>query len=672
MRLIQRVFRSCAAAALAVASCAALAGGDPQRVGNFMLLDQHGAAHELYYHADAEAIVIMVQGNGCPIVRNAVTDIQGLAGQYQARGVRFFLLNSNLQDDRDSIAAEAAEYGIELPVLVDEAQLVGEALGVVRTAEVFVIDPDGWQLRYRGPINDRVTYEHQKPAASENYLADTLDAMLADQPVPLARRDAIGCLINFPERSADHSLISYADTVAPILADNCVVCHSPGGIGPWAMTGYDMVRGFAPMMREVLMTNRMPPWHADPHVGEWQEDRGISNADKQTLVHWIEAGAPRGAGPDPLADLPPVSGDWPLGEPDLVIEIPAFEVPASGVVDYQFPVVVNPLDRGVWIEAATIIPGDRTVVHHVLAGSADRFDPDVEREESVFENYIIGYAPGAESYTMPAGTGVYVPPGGAYLFQMHYTPTGRASTDRSRMGLYFADSPPDNFLRHQVVLDPTIHIGPGEPDHEEAAYHQFTRDAVLYTLFPHSHYRGRSSTFELEYPDGRRELLLSVPAYDFNWQRGYNFVEPKAIPAGARLVHRTVYDNSAQNPANPDPSRTVPWGLQSWDEMLYGAFSYAWVEESSAQPIHDQQLSELAQWFGFIDDDMDGRLVWSEMPDFLKKRLVQGFDSADTNRDGGLDLQEFAVLQQRQAQAEREARARQEATATGPTAASGQ
>ncbi len=659
MRLKQRLIRAGAVAALAVFSWAAFAGGDPQRVGNFTLLDHQGAAHELHYHGDAAAIVIMVQGNGCPIVRNAVTDIQDLAAAYQSRGVRFFMLNSNLQDDRDSIAREAAEYGIELPVLVDETQLVGEALGVVRTAEVFVIDPDGWQLVYRGPINDRVTYEHQKPAATASYLADTLDAMLAEEPVPLAERDAIGCLVNFPERSEAHSAISYSDTVAPILKDNCVVCHSPGGIGPWAMTGYDMVRGFAPMIREVLMTNRMPPWHADPHVGQWQDDRSISNADKQTLVHWIEAGAPRGTGPDPLADLPPVSSDWPLGEPDLVLEIPAFDVPASGVVDYQFPVIANPLDHGVWIEAATIIPGDRTVVHHVLAGSADTFDPEVEREESVFENYIIGYAPGAESYTMPAGTGVYVPPGGAYLFQMHYTPTGRASTDRSRMGLYFADAPPDNFLRHQVVLDPTIHIDPQTPDHEEAAYHQFTGDAVLYTLFPHSHYRGRSSSFELVYPDGRRELLLSVPAYDFNWQRGYNFVEPKAVPAGARLVHRTVYDNSAQNPANPDPSRTVPWGLQSWDEMLYGAFSYAWVEESSAQPIHDPQLSELAQWFGFIDDDMDGRLVWSEMPDFLKKRLVQGFAGADANQDGGLDLQEFALLQQRQA----EARARQEAAA---------
>jgi hypothetical protein len=649
-----RIAAICLVAVTGLASFAARA----ERVDNFQLLDHRGNAHELYYQKDASAVVIMIQGNGCPIVRNAIGDYQALHKRYADQGVRFYMLNSNVQDDRASIASEAEEFGIELPVLVDETQLVGEALGVIRTAEVFVIDPDGWQLVYRGPMHDRITYEHQKPAATQTYLADTLDAVLAGKPVPTAERDAVGCLVNFPERRRDHAQISYAKTVAPILKENCAYCHTPGGIGPWAMTSYTMVQGFAPMIREVLMTQRMPPWHADPHIGTWQGDRSISITDKQTLVRWIDAGAPRGSGPDPLETVEPISEEWPLGEPDLVIEVPAFEVPASGVVDYQFPSVANPLDRPVWIRAATVMPGDRSVVHHVLAGSSERYDPDNRDEQNVFENYIIGYAPGVESYVMPEGTGVYVPPGGAYVFQMHYTPTGRAATDRTRMGLYFADEPPDNFLRHQVVVDPTIQIPPGAGAHEEVAYHEFHRDAVLYTLFPHAHYRGTASSFTLRHPDGREELLLSVPAYDFNWQRGYDFVEPLSIPAGSRLIHRTVYDNSANNPANPDPERTVPWGLQSWEEMLYGAFSYAWAEETSANPIHDQRRSELAQFFGFADRNMDGKLGWSELPDGLKKRLVQGFNVVDSNGDGGLDIDEFIAMQQRQAamQAEEESR----------------
>ncbi|HEX7035120.1 MAG TPA: redoxin domain-containing protein [Pseudomonadales bacterium] len=625
-----------------------------ERVDNFQLLDHRGHAHELYYQNDAEAVVIMIQGNGCPIVRNAIGDYQALAKRYAERGVRFYLLNSNLQDTRESIAQEAKEFGIELPVLIDDTQLVGEALGVVRTAEVFVIDTDGWELVYRGPMHDRITYEHQKPKPTAHYLADTLDALLAGEPVETARRDAVGCLINFPAANQDFAQISYSETIAPILKENCTVCHSPGGIGPWAMTSYTMVRGFAPMIREVLMTQRMPPWHADPHVGQWKGDRGLSIENKRTLVHWIEAGAPRGDGPDPLTEVGAIANEWPLGEPDLVIELPPFQVPASGVVDYQFPAVANPLDEGVWIRAATVLPGDRSVVHHVLVGSSEDYDPNGNEEDSVFENYIIGYAPGAESYVMPEGHGVYVPPGGAYQFQMHYTPTGKATTDVTKLGLYFADEKPDNFLRHQVIVDPTIAIPPGAADHEEAAYYPFTRDAVLYTLFPHSHYRGKASTFELEYPDGRTELLLSVPAYDFNWQRGYDFVEPKRVPAGSRLIHRTVYDNSARNPANPDPERTVPWGLQSWDEMLYGAFSFAWVEETSDKPIHDNRYAEVLQFFGFVDQDMNGLVVWSEMPDFMKKRLVQGFKAVDANGDGGLDLQEFVAMHQREAAAHAE------------------
>ncbi|MDH3643097.1 MAG: hypothetical protein OES38_13430, partial [Gammaproteobacteria bacterium] len=480
-----------------------------------------------------------------------------------------------------------------------------------------------------------------------NYLADALDAMLSDEPkggeVEVTQRDTIGCLINFPDRGASHANISYTNTIAPMLKEKCAVCHRPGGIGPWAMTGYPMIQGFAPMIREVVRTRRMPPWHADPHIGEWLDDRRLTLAQTQTLIHWIDAGAPRGAGPDPLAGVTAMSSAWPLGEPDLVIDIPAFAVPASGVVDYQFPAVANPLDHGVWIKAATILPGDRTVVHHVLAGASEAA-PDQERE-SVFDNYIMGYAPGAESALMPDGTGVFVPPGGYYLFQLHYTPTGKAAVDQSRLGLYFADQTPDNFLRHQVVLDPTINIPPNAAEHEEAAYFEFHKEARLFTLFPHAHYRGRSSSFEVRYPDGRMDQLLSVPNYDFNWQRGYNFVEPLLLPAGSRLIHRTVYDNSANNPGNPDPSRTVPWGLQSWDEMLYGAFSYSWVDESSSAPSHDKRRSGLTQWVGFLDKDMDGKLVWSELPKHMKKRLVQGFKLVDSNGDGGLDIEEFIAMQ---------------------------
>ena len=207
-----------------------------ERIENFVLLDQHGDAHNLYYHRDKSAVVIMIQGNGCPIVRNALTDYRALRDTYADQGVHFMMLNANLQDQRSTILAEAEKFGIDMPILHDETQLIGESLNLVRTAEVLVIDPKNWQIVYRGPINDRQVYERQKAEASNHYAADAIANVLANQPVTVANRDTMGCLINFAQRNADHEQISYTDTIAPILQEKCVVCHTEGGLGPWAMS----------------------------------------------------------------------------------------------------------------------------------------------------------------------------------------------------------------------------------------------------------------------------------------------------------------------------------------------------------------------------------------------------------------------------------------------------
>ena len=657
-------------ALLACACLLAAAAGHATRVDNFMLLDQDGKAHELYYYSDASAVVLIVQGNGCPIVRNALPDYRAVSDVYAERGVRFLMINSNLQDHRESIAAEAREWDIPYPILVDEAQLVGESLGLTRTAEVMVIDPQRWELVYRGAVNDRLTYERQKAAASEHYLRDALDAVLAGDAVAFEEgnaRAAKGCLINLPGADADHAQISYSDTVAPLLRDNCQECHRPGGIAPWAMTGYPMVRGFAPMIREVLRTKRMPPWHADPHVGTWKNDRGLSVEERQTLVHWVEAGAPRGTGPDPLAEAVEEAPEWPLGEPDLIVEIPPFEVAASGIVEYQFPVVANPLDRDVWVRAMAIDPGVTEVVHHVLVGTTDPGQGMKYSGESLMNNYLGGYAPGTGPQVMPEGTGVFVPKDVGFLFQMHYTPYGKVVTDRTRMGLYFHDEPPANFLRHSVALNPTIRIPAHARDHEESAYFEFYRDAVLYQVLPHSHYRGRSSTFSLQYPDGREELVLSVPNYDFNWQRGYEFVEPRMLPAGTRLIHTTVYDNSVQNPGNPDPARDITWGLYSEDEMLYGDFVFSWVEETSDRPIDDPERTEAVQTVGFLDRDRDGSVRLDEVPADMREEFVKALEQGDRDGNGALGQAEYWAVTQAQAKAraQRTAQAAEDLPAAG-------
>ena len=492
--------------------------------------------------------------------------------------------------------------------------------------------------------------------------------MLAGDVAAIEDRGAKGCLINLPGKDADHTQISYSDTIAPLLRDNCQECHQPGGIAPWAMTGYPMVRGFAPMIREVLRTGRMPPWHADPHVGTWKNDRGLSVEERQTLVHWVEAGAPRGTGPDRLAEAVETAPEWPLGEPDLIVEIPPFEVAASGIVEYQFPVVANPLDRDVWVRAMAIDPGVTEVVHHVLVGTTDPGREAKYSGDSLMNNYLGGYAPGTGAQVMPEGTGVFVPKDVAFLFQLHYTPYGRVVTDRTRMGLYFHDEPPANFLRHSVALDPTIRIPAHARDHEESAYFEFYRDAVLYQVLPHSHYRGKSSTFTLQYPDGEEELILSVPNYDFNWQRGYEFVEPRLLPAGTRLIHTTVYDNSVQNPGNPDPTRDITWGLYSDDEMLYGDFVFSWVEETSDRPIDDPERSEVVQMVGFLDRDRDGHVRLEEVPEDMREDFGKALEQGDRDGNGALDQAEYWAV----AQAQAKARERRTARAAGDASAAGE
>ncbi|MBC8008021.1 MAG: redoxin family protein [Prolixibacteraceae bacterium] len=553
----------------------ALALNPGERVDNFRLLDQNGASHELYYLSDAKAVVLMTYGNGCGIVQKSLPRLRQIRDEYKAKGVEFLLIDSNLQDNRDAVAKESTEFGNDLPILIDETQLIGEALGVKRTADVFVVDPKNWSLVYRGPLDDRLSYGAQKPNAGKQYLTDALDAAIAGKSIAVASAESLGCLVNFPERGQRdaHARISYTDRIAPLLVDKCVACHREGGVAPWAMTGFDIVRGFAPMIREVVRTKRMPPWHADPHYGSFTGDRSMTNEDTKDLVHWIEAGAPRGKGADPLQKLDKSWGEWTLGKPDLIVEVPAYEVPATGTISYQYPKAANPLGRDVWIRAIEILPGNRSVVHHVLAGIDDPGNGERQAIRGQMGE-LGGYAPGKNAALYPAHTGVLLRKEASFRFQMHYTPNGKAVTDVTRVGYYFYDKPPKHRLDMVMILDTSLEIPANAKSHSQSLEHVFDRDVMLYSLLPHAHLRGRAAKFTAHYPDGGAEILLSVPKYDFNWQPLYVLNPSKLMPAGTRVVLDMTWDNSAQNPANPDPNNIVRWGDQTWEEMNVGWFRF--------------------------------------------------------------------------------------------------
>ncbi|HEY8572326.1 redoxin family protein [Phenylobacterium sp.] len=596
----------------------------PAHVGNFMLVDQNLVAHELYRMGSGPAVVIVTQANGDSVIRASAAQVNRLAETYGPKGVEVVMLNPTAKDTLEGVQAEVQKAGFKVPVMMDNNQLIGESLGVTRSAEAVVINPRTWQVVYRGALGGA---------------PDAIDALVAGRPVSVAGAASKGAPIAFAKRNSGK--LTYVKDVAPILEARCVACHSPGGIGPFAMTSYDMVKGFAPMIREVIRTDRMPPYAADPRVGHFSDSKNLTPAEIKTLVHWVEAGAPRGEGSDPLAVKKIAAPEWPLGKPDLILKVPSYKVPASGTVDYQRPFTVNTETEGRWIRATAVKPGDRRAVHHLLSGWMKEAPKNGVSSEGNWRNSVGRYAVGSEADVYTGDVGTYLPPGGAVGFQMHYTPYGKEAVDASEVGIYFRKDPPKYIMRQVAISDPTITIPPNTAYHEEQAYLEFPKEALLYSAFVHAHYRATASDLWIQYADGKKKLLLSMPRYDFNWQRAYTFAEPVKVPAGARLIARYWYDNSKRNPANPDPKIQVTWGEQSHEEMLFTQIEFRWMDETAAQQIDSDARFQDTRLLGAMDDNLDGKVQKAELRGQFGKNLAPRFEMIDANKDGAIDKLEM-------------------------------
>ncbi len=622
----------------------------PMSVDNFMLVDTNLDAHELYRMTTAPAVVLITQANGDAAIQKLAPAVNAMAADYSAMGVEVLMMNSSLKDSREAILAEAQKVGFKTPILMDVNQLVGGSLGVSRSAEAYVINPKTWTVFYRGPVSGA---------------AAAVDALMSGKPAPASVMAGNGASIAFPDRGMA-TRISYVKDVAPILEAKCVACHQEGGIGPFAMSSYAMVKGFSPMIREVLRTDRMPPYNADPHVGKFSDNKNMTPAEIKTLVYWIEAGAPRGEGVDPLGAVKHVAADWPLGKPDMILDIPAYKVPASGVVDYQRPYTPNSLTEGRWIRASTVKPGDRQAVHHILTGwMKDVPAAGQNSSETRWRGSVGGYAVGAESNIYAGDVGTFLPAGGAVGYQMHYTPYGKETVDKSQIGVYFRDDMPKYIMRGVVVIDATIEIPANTPRHKEVAYVEFPNDALLYSAFPHAHYRAYANDLWLQTPDGKKTLLMTMPRYDFNWQRAYTFDQPIKIPAGSRLIANWTYDNSKSNPANPDPNIKVTWGEQSHEEMLFTSLSFRWVDETAAKQIDSDARFSQTRMLGMMDDNIDGKLQKAEMKGQTGQMLGKYFTVLDKNGDQALDRAELVAAQ---AMMGNRRRGSQATTTDGPSA----
>jgi mono/diheme cytochrome c family protein len=354
--------------------------------------------------------------------------------------------------------------------------------------------------------------------------------------------------------------------VGPLLAKHCMNCHRPGEIAPMSLLTYETARPWARSIRNEVLARVMPPWPADPAFGRFSNDRRLSDADVNTIVAWVNAGAPKGEG----TFTPPTFADgWLLGEPDLIVEMEQdYVVPAGGPdINIEIPVPIRNLPHDVWVRAVEV-RGNPSVVHHNVVYSVDA---QGTRDAT---GRLASFTPGKQYDLFNEPAGKLVKKGSTLVFSMHYHPNGAETRDRSKVGLFLATKPISYQIHSRVVADPRLEIPPREPNYLSAGEFTFAVDAEITLFKPHMHWRGKDMKYVLRYPDGREETLLSVPRYDMNWQVSYELAEPKPVPKGSVLKVIAHFDNSPDNPRNPDPNVKVLWGSDSRDEMMEGWFDY--------------------------------------------------------------------------------------------------
>jgi len=419
--------------------------------------------------------------------------------------------------------------------------------------------------------------------------------------------------------SASAQTPTFSKDVAPIVFTKCAGCHRPGEVAPMSLLSFKDVRPWASAIKEKVSTRVMPPWHADRAYGAFRNNPSLSQAEIDTIVSWVNAGAPEG-NPKETPVLPKFAEGWQIGKPDQVFEMAAdFEVPARGTIDYQYFEVPTNFTEDRWMQAGEVRAGDRAHVHHIIVYVRE---PQARPRQNVMsirpifaagerpslplptsttagerasapvagvaaatrstDNMLVNWAVGEDAPVYKPGMAKRIPAGSTLVFQVHYTTNGTAGRDRSRIGLIFSKEPPAQEIRTAAIANPMFAIPGGAANHQVEAEATFSDDVKVWTLHPHMHLRGKDMTYTATYPDGREEIVLRVPKFDFGWQTDYWLAQPISLPKGSKLHVTAHFDNSPANKANPDPSATVRWGDQTWEEMMIGFFTYT-VEKPNTQ-----------------------------------------------------------------------------------------
>ena len=552
----------------------------PRSVADFKLVDPRTTKTvSLGDFADRKAVVVVFMSTVCPVNNAYMNRLNEFQKLYAPQGVQIVGINANHADSTEDIIEHARTHELTFPVLRDEGQIVADALGAKRNPEAFVLDAKR-VVRYRGRIDDQFTIDAKKLKQATRDLADAIESVVAGKEVALKETPASGCLISRAPKPQMNTDVTWSKNIATIMQKNCQECHRAGQIGPMQLLTYDDVSGWSAMIREVVSDKRMPPWYADPRFGHFSNDRSLKKDDIDTLIKWIDAGCPKGDlkdEPKPLV----FPDTWRIGKPDMIISMDEeFDVPAEapkGGIPYQLFVIDPGFKEDMWVQSSESRAGAPDVVHHVLAYIApprDRIDPtmpDFPFLPGVKNARVLsGTAPGDMPMMYPEGAAIRIPAGSSIVFQMHYTPNGKAAKDRSSIGLIFAKKKPERAVITVPIFNHRLQLPPGADNHQIESWFTFKHDAKIYNFMPHMHLRGKDFQVNLVDLAGKESTQLLIPRYNFNWQNVYRYQEPIPVPKGTKVHCIAHYDNSSKNPLNPDPTKRVGWGDQTWQEMMIG------------------------------------------------------------------------------------------------------
>jgi thiol-disulfide isomerase/thioredoxin len=561
-------------------------------------------------HDDDRALVFVFFGTECPVAQQYIPRLNEISEKYLAKGIRVYGVYSDPRVEISDMARHAQAQDIVFPVFKDVDQRLADMLEASVTPEVVVLDRD-FAKKYQGAVDDQYERGVRKKAANAEYLVDALEAILAGKEVQRAFVRASGCPIERRKPKYDAPAdVNFNEHIAPLVAKNCQSCHSNDGPGPFELATYDDVAMNSEKIRENILDRRMPPWHGElnPDFGKLRNDKRLTEAEINTIVGWIDAGAPEGDRPSEETastskkSLTAGADQWEIGKPDYVYRMPKpFRVPKNGVVDYQFFRVPLNWNQDQWFDAVEIKPGQVDVVHHItlhvvpsskggyegLAAMAQLYGVNGE-SGNLINDYVPGDTYNAKVY--PPGQGVRIPKNSDLVFEVHYTPNNvREVNDQSMVAFRWAKKPPEEEVFTEVFRKPIgrFHVPPHHSHYRIEDTYYFEHDVMVDAIRPHFHLRGKSYRLDMIERDPETDEIvkitpvLSVPVFDPGWQRTYELETPIRLPAGTELRAVGHFDNSSMNPNNPDPSVEVSWGQQTSDEMFSTRFKYRLIETST-------------------------------------------------------------------------------------------